>query len=44
MTQSAKLPNDDADTTVMRFDGTRGQRCAEIILIAPAETGAVRPR
>ncbi|BCW71524.1 hypothetical protein [Arthrobacter sp. NicSoilB8] len=39
MTHSAKVPNDDADTTVMRFDGVRGQRYAEIILIAPAETG-----
>lgn len=44
MTHTVKLPNDEADTTVMRFDGTRWQRYAEIILIAPAQTCAVRPR
>ena len=44
MTHTVKLQNDDADTTVMRFDGIRGQRYAEIILIVPAQTCAVRPR
>ena len=39
MTHSAKLPKDDADVTLMRFDGVRGQRYTEIFLIAPAETG-----
>ena len=39
MTHSAKLPHDDADVTLMRFDGARGQRYTEIFLIAPAETG-----
>ena len=29
----AKLPQDDAGATLMRFDGVRGQRYTEIFLI-----------
>ena len=39
MTLSARLPHDDTDATLMRFDGVRGQRYTEIFLIAPAQTG-----
>ena len=39
MKLSARLPRDDTDATLMRFDGVRGQRYTEIFLIAPAETG-----
>ena len=39
MTLSTRLPKDDANVTLMRFDGIRGQRYTEIFLIAPAENG-----
>src|SRR4051794_12277983 len=40
MTQSAQLPADDRDATLMHFDDLRGTRYAEIILFgADAATG-----
>jgi hypothetical protein len=39
MKLSTKLPPDDTDATLMRFDDIRGQRYTEIFLIAHAETG-----
>ncbi|HEX2551102.1 MAG TPA: hypothetical protein VHK64_05875 [Nocardioidaceae bacterium] len=39
MKLSTKLPQDDTDATLMRFDHVRRERYTEIFLIAPADTG-----
>ena len=39
MKLSTKLPQDDTDATLMRFDNIRRERYTEIFLIAPADTG-----
>lgn len=38
---SAKLPQDDAETIEMRFEGIRGHRYTEIFLIAPEPSGSL---